>query len=47
MTDYDDWRGETSQPIDDEPGICPRCSGSGEGQHEGTTCTLCKGEGEI
>jgi hypothetical protein len=31
---------------DSEPGICPACSGSGEGQHEGTTCGTCKGEGE-
>jgi len=31
---------------DDEPGICPACSGSGEGQHEGTTCYQCKGAGE-
>jgi len=47
MLEYDeDWR-DTSQPIDDEPGICPRCNGSGEGQHEGTTCTLCKGQGEV
>ena len=30
----------------DEPGICPACSGSGEGMHEGTTCGTCKGEGE-
>lgn len=30
----------------DETGICPACSGSGEGQHEGTTCRTCKGEGE-
>ena len=31
---------------DSEPGICPACSGSGEGQHEGTTCTTCIGAGE-
>lgn len=31
---------------DSEPGICPACNGSGEGQHEGTTCRTCKGAGE-
>jgi hypothetical protein len=31
---------------DSEPGICPACSGSGEGMHEGTTCYQCKGAGE-
>lgn len=31
---------------DDEPGICPACSGSGEGMHEGTRCSTCKGKGE-
>lgn len=47
MPDDDD------QPIADDPivdycdlGICPACSGSGEGMHEGTTCTTCKGAGE-
>ena len=29
---------------DDEP-ICSQCSGSGEGQHDGTTCWKCKGSG--
>ena len=29
-----------------EPGICPACSGSGEGQYDGTTCSQCKGQGE-
>jgi hypothetical protein len=31
---------------DSEPSICPACNGSGEGQHEGTTCYHCKGAGE-
>jgi DnaJ-class molecular chaperone len=31
---------------DDELGICPSCSGSGEGQYEGTRCRTCKGRGE-
>ena len=57
MLEYDeDWRNDARDydrlmaddgPDDSEPGICPRCSGSGEGQHEGTTCTLCKGQGEV
>ncbi len=25
--------------------ICPDCSGSGEGTHDGTTCRSCKGSG--
>ena len=34
---------------DDEPHevICNACSGSGEGQHEGTSCRVCKGLGEV
>jgi len=31
---------------DPEPGICPACSGSGEGMYEGTRCVTCKGAGE-
>lgn len=27
--------------------ICPRCDGSGEGSHDGTTCSWCKGSGVI
>jgi len=30
----------------DDPGICPACSGSGEGEFDGTTCPVCKGMGE-
>lgn len=33
-------------PGNDEPGICPTCSGSGEGMYEGTRCSSCKGRGE-
>ena len=50
--DYlDDARDEARLMADDdqddsEPGICPTCNGSGEGQHEGTTCYQCKGAGE-
>lgn len=32
---------------DDFPDICVNCSGSGEGRHEGTTCYVCKGTGEV
>lgn len=55
MTDHDDWRDDARDharlmaddgPDDSEPGICPACSGSGEGMHEGTTCYSCKGAGE-
>ena len=30
---------------DDDEGICPSCSGSGEGMYEGQTCSRCKGKG--
>ena len=33
-------------PRHDEPGICPACSGSGEGMYEGTRCRVCRGKGE-
>ena len=54
MTDYDDYlddaRDQARLMADDGPdselGICPACNGSGEGMHEGTTCTTCKGAGE-
>lgn len=32
---------------DDEPTLCPDCSGSGEGRFDGTTCRACHGAGEI
>jgi len=41
----DEYGGDVEDP-DCEPGICPACSGSGEGMHEGTTCRACKGRGE-
>ena len=31
---------------DTEPGICDACSGSGEGQYDGSVCPVCKGMGE-
>lgn len=30
---------------DDEPGYCPQCAGSGEGQWDGSTCHACHGSG--
>ena len=27
--------------------ICIQCNGSGEGQYDGTTCSSCKGSGEV
>jgi DnaJ-class molecular chaperone len=32
---------------DVEHGICPNCSGSGEGNFDGSTCFVCGGSGEI
>lgn len=31
---------------DDGNRYCTDCGGSGEGQHDGTTCHTCKGQGE-
>lgn len=34
--------------VDDAgPRICWRCDGSGEGSHEGASCRVCKGRGEL
>lgn len=30
-----------------EGNICGQCSGSGEGQYDGTTCWHCKGKGVV
>jgi DnaJ-class molecular chaperone len=43
---YDD-EADGKLELDSEAGICPTCSGSGEGMHEGTTCYVCHGKGEI
>jgi len=32
---------------EDEDEICGRCNGSGEGMYDGSTCSACKGAGEI
>ena len=45
--DEDDYIDEDDYEYkDEEDGICPDCSGSGEGLNEGTTCRTCKGKGE-
>ena len=31
---------------DAEGGYCPACSGSGEGQYDGSSCRTCGGSGE-
>lgn len=33
------------EAIEDEPGYCPACSGSGEGMYEGSRCRSCGGSG--
>ena len=46
LADILDQKIEDHQEYDDEPGLCAWCNGSGEGMHDGTTCTHCKGSGE-
>jgi DnaJ-class molecular chaperone len=48
--EYDDAVFATSgygEPDGEEPEICTCCNGSGEGQHDGTTCWQCKGKGAV
>lgn len=49
MNDYDDdiasYMADDGLP-DTDLGICDACSGSGEGQHDGSVCPVCKGMGE-
>lgn len=47
MIDMDNYDCADDADIDPdyEPDICPACGGSGEGQHEGTTCYKCKCSG--
>lgn len=46
--DTDEDEDEAEYMADDyEPGICPACSGSGEGATEDSRCSACKGKGEI
>lgn len=37
---------EMAEDEEDEPGFCPTCNGSGEGQHDGSWCHWCGGSGE-
>lgn len=30
-----------------DPVICNNCNGSGEGSYDGSTCRVCRGEGEV
>lgn len=36
-----------AQDLIDNPPLCGSCNGSGEGQHEGTTCHFCRGSGVV
>ena len=31
--------------VEDEPGICTNCNGSGEGMYDGSRCSSCSGKG--
>lgn len=37
---------QNQEELDEEEGICPDCSGSGEGSYEGQNCRSCGGRGE-
>lgn len=45
--EYIDYEQEVEADEEGDPGICPTCSGSGEGRYEGSTCYACKGKGEV
>jgi hypothetical protein len=48
-SDKDEYGGDEYDDPDDpdsEGGYCSNCSGSGEGQYDGTNCYVCKGTGE-
>lgn len=34
-----------AQDAIDNPPLCAACNGSGEGEYDGTTCSVCKGRG--
>ena len=36
----------TEEEDEYETGICPNCSGSGEGMYDGSICGYCHGHGE-
>lgn len=47
---YNQWMYEDRDPDfeekdEEEEEICTSCNGSGEGQHDGTRCSCCKGRG--
>ena len=44
---FTDIEWEELKTKDHETSLCMNCSGSGEGQYEGTTCRVCKGKGEV
>lgn len=44
LLEADDAPDPVTDPDDDDL-ICLSCSGSGEGQYDGTTCYACKGSG--
>ena len=37
---------EIVEDEEENDGICPACSGSGEGMHDGSTCYKCGGSGD-
>lgn len=45
--DAEPWLDEAadSEFPDDDPLICVRCNGSGEGMYDGSTCSACGGSG--
>ena len=50
-SDYED--DDLPDPDSEEPAleveseICPACNGSGEGRYDGSTCSNCRGTGEV
>jgi hypothetical protein len=38
---------DPAEPEYDDPSYCAGCNGSGEGQFDGSTCSTCKGKGEL
>lgn len=47
LEDADEGEDGTENDAENEGGICPTCSGSGEGRYEGSDCYACKGRGKI
>jgi hypothetical protein len=45
--EFEAWlKKQNQEDEEDELGICPACSGSGEGMYEGQSCRVCRGKGE-